>query len=92
MALNRKIAFIDLTTETISLEPIPMEWRRKFVGGRGLDAYLLLTHTPVGCDPLGPENLLILSCGVLTGTAAPSSAAPWSPLLRFRRYSAHDRR
>jgi aldehyde:ferredoxin oxidoreductase len=87
MALNRKIAFIDLTTETISLEPIPMEWRRKFVGGRGLDAYLLYTNTPGGCDPLGPDNVIVISAGLLGGTLASSASrthiAAKSPLTNL---------
>ena len=41
MALNRKIAYIDLTTGSIETKPIPIEVRKKFLGGRGLDAYLL---------------------------------------------------
>jgi aldehyde:ferredoxin oxidoreductase len=87
MALNRKIAFIDLTTETISLAPIPIEWRRKFVGGRGLDAYLLYTNTPEGCDPLGPDNVIVISAGLLGGTLASSASrthiAAKSPLTNL---------
>ena len=45
MALNRKIAYIDLTTGDIQTKAIPLEVRKKFVGGRGLDAYLLYNHT-----------------------------------------------
>jgi len=41
MALNRKIAYIDLTTGDIQIKPIPIELRKQFIGGRGLDAYLL---------------------------------------------------
>jgi len=74
MALNRKIAYIDLDRENITLEPIPMEWRRKFIGGRGLDAYLLYRHIPKGCDPLGPDNVVIVSAGLLVGTLASSGS------------------
>ena len=87
MALNRKIAYIDLDRENIKLEPIPMEWRRKFVGGRGLDAYLLYRHTPGGCDPLGPDNVVIVSAGLLVGTLASSGSrthiAAKSPLTHL---------
>ncbi|UCD72479.1 MAG: hypothetical protein JSW70_08460, partial [Syntrophobacterales bacterium] len=48
MALNRKIAYIDLTTGEIETKPIPIEIRRKWIGGRGLDAYLLYNHTKGG--------------------------------------------
>ena len=87
MALNRKIAYIDLDTETITLEPIPMEWRRKFIGGRGMDAYLLYNHTRVGCDPLGPDNVVVISAGLLGGTLASSGSrthiAAKSPLTNL---------
>jgi aldehyde:ferredoxin oxidoreductase len=74
MALDRKIAYIDLTTGDIQIKPIPLEVRRKFLGGRGLDAYLLYNHAPKGCDPLGPENPLIISAGILTATCASATA------------------
>jgi aldehyde:ferredoxin oxidoreductase len=70
MALNRKIAYIDLTTGDIQVKPIPVEIRKQFIGGRGLDAYLLYNHTRKGVDPLGPENVLLISGGLLTATCA----------------------
>lgn len=74
MALNRKIAYIDLTTGEIEVKPIPLDVRRKYLGGRGLDAYLLLNHSKKGCDPLGPDNPLIVSGGILTATCASATA------------------
>ena len=74
MALNRKIAYIDLTTGDIETKPIPLELRKKFLGGRGLDAYLLYNHTRKGCDPLGPANTLLISGGILTATCASATA------------------
>ncbi len=74
MPLKRKIAFIDLTTGEIEIKPIPIEVRKKFLGGRGLDAYLLYNYTKPGIDPLGPENALIISGGILTATCASATA------------------
>ncbi len=74
MALDRKIAYIDLATGEIEVKPIPLDVRRKFLGGRGLDAYLLLNHSKKGCDPLGPDNPLIVSGGILTATCASATA------------------
>ena len=74
MALDRKIAYINLTTGEIEVKPIPLDVRRKFLGGRGLDAYLLLNHSKKGCDPLGPDNPLIVSGGILTATCASATA------------------
>ncbi len=74
MALDRKIAYINLTTGDIEVKPIPMAVRKKFLGGRGLDAYLLYNHTEKGCDPLGPDNALIISGGILCATLASATA------------------
>jgi aldehyde:ferredoxin oxidoreductase len=74
MPLNRKIAYIDLTTGDISITPIPLDIRRRFLGGRGLDAYLLYNHTKQGVDPLGPDNVLLISGGLLTATCASATA------------------
>ncbi|MEX1314747.1 MAG: aldehyde ferredoxin oxidoreductase N-terminal domain-containing protein, partial [Desulfotignum sp.] len=74
MALDRKIAYINLTTGDVKIKPIPLEMRKKFIGGRGMDAYLLYNHAPEGCDPIGPENPLIVSGGLLTATCASATA------------------
>ncbi len=74
MALNRKIAYIDLSTGDVETKPIPLEIRKKFLGGRGLDAYLLYNHCKKGCDPLGPDNPLLISGGILTATCASATA------------------
>jgi len=87
MALNRKIAYIDLTSGTIKTRPIPLDIRRKYLGGRGLDAYLLYNHTEAGVDPLGPDNALLISAGILGGTLASATARTHvcakSPLTGF---------
>jgi aldehyde:ferredoxin oxidoreductase len=74
MPLNRKIAYIDLTTGSIETKPIPIEVRKKFLGGRGLDAYLLYNHAKPGCDPLGPDNALMVSGGILCATTASATS------------------
>ena len=39
MALSdRRIAYVNLTTGEIEIKPIPVAIRKKFLGGRGLDA------------------------------------------------------
>ncbi len=74
MALSRKIAYIDLTTREIKTSPIPIDMRNLYLGGRGLDMYLLYNHLEPGVDPLGPENVLTVSAGLLSGTLASASA------------------
>ncbi|MBT8350961.1 MAG: hypothetical protein KJO26_06985 [Deltaproteobacteria bacterium] len=70
MALNRKIAHIDLKRKKINIHPIPLEWRRRFLGGRGTGAYLLSKYALPKCDPLGAENVIVISAGLLDGTLA----------------------
>ena len=73
MSLDRKIAYIDLTTGKIESKVIPLAIRKRFLGGRGLDMYLMYNHIKPGVDPLGPENVALISAGILVGT--PSSAS-----------------
>ena len=62
---------VDMTEHTVSIEAYPDEW--KLYGGRALSARILLEECDPKCDPLGPDNLLVLAPGVLAGTAAPTS-------------------
>ena len=74
MPLTRKIAYIDLTTGEIKKELIPERMRKLFLGGRGIDMYLLYNYTGPETNPIGPENVVLVSAGLLTGTPAPGSA------------------
>ncbi len=67
-ALNGKILNVNLSTATAEPEQIPEETYRKYLGGYGLGARLLFDRIPQGADPLGPDNLLGFSPGLLTGT------------------------
>lgn len=62
---------VDMTSERVSIEPFPAEWR--LLGGRALSAKILLAECDPGCDPLGPANVLVMAPGVLAGSAAPTS-------------------
>ncbi|OGO22310.1 MAG: aldehyde ferredoxin oxidoreductase [Chloroflexi bacterium RBG_16_51_9] len=87
MALNRKIAYIDLTTGKIETKPISVKMRKIFIGGRGLDAYLMYNHIKPGVDALSPDNVAFISAGLLVGTLASASArthvAAKSPLTGY---------
>jgi len=41
---------------------------RKYLGGSALAMHYLLKEMPAGVDPLGPDNVLVLSAGVVTGS------------------------
>src|SRR3990170_5893949 len=67
-AFNGKILNVDLSTGTIETEHLPEEMYRKYLGGYGIGARLLFDRIPQGADPLGPDNILGLFPGLLTGT------------------------
>jgi aldehyde:ferredoxin oxidoreductase len=64
-----KILHVDLTSGALSVEEPEEVFYRRYMGGSALGAYYLLKNTPAGVDPLGPENTLTLSVGVLTGAS-----------------------
>ena len=66
-----RILRVDMTTQTTSFDPFPADW--KILGGRALSARILLEECDPKCDPLGPENVLVMAPGVLSGTSAPTS-------------------
>jgi len=74
MALNRKIAIINLTTGEIEKKPIPIKLRKMYLGSRGLDAYLLYNYLKPGVDALSPDNISITSAGLLVGTPASATS------------------
>jgi len=65
-----KILNVNLTTGNIEEEPLGEELCRDYIGGYGVGARLLYDRIPVGANPLGPDNILGLVTGPLTGTPA----------------------
>ncbi len=66
-----KMIRVDMTTQTATIEDFPSEW--KLLGGRALSAKILNAECDPTCDPLGPDNVLVMAPGVISGTAAPTS-------------------
>jgi len=64
---------VDLDSGKSWVEPLDAMRARRYVGGRGMAARILLDETPPGCDPFGPANRLVFATGPLTGTYAPGS-------------------
>jgi aldehyde:ferredoxin oxidoreductase len=64
---NGQFLRVNLTTREIKTEKVPAEFYRKYYGGRGMIAALLLKELAPGVDPLGPENKVIFATGILTG-------------------------
>lgn len=68
-----RVLFVDLSTGTIQTEPLPESVYRDTLGGYGLGVHVLSERMPAGADPLGPDNILGLLPGLLTGSGAPFS-------------------
>jgi len=69
----QRALYVDLTTGQTRVETIAPVLIEKLLGGRGIAAKILYDLVPKGADPLGPENVLILSTGALSGTGAPAA-------------------
>jgi aldehyde:ferredoxin oxidoreductase len=64
-----KILRVTMNDQKASFENLPADWTH--LGGSALIAKILNKEVPPLCDPLGPENKLIVACGPLAGTRAP---------------------
>jgi len=65
-----KILHVDLITGTISPELLDDSFCRKYLGGIGIAAKVLWDRLKPGIDPLGPENILGFTTGLLTDTGS----------------------
>ena len=81
MAWTRNILRVNLTQGKVTNEPLNMVWAQKYLGQRGLATKYLVAETDPACDPLGPDNKLIMTTGPLTGTIA-STAARYSVVTK----------
>jgi len=59
------VLYIDLTTKSFNIEQRPDIFFDGF-GGASAAIKLLEAHCPAGCDPLGPDNPIILAVGPFT--------------------------
>ena len=63
-----KFLNVNLTTGQISVERPDESLYRRYLGGYGIGARMLWDRVPAGIDPLGPDNMLGMFAGLLTGT------------------------
>ena len=68
MVLKREVAFIDLSKNSVEIKPVPLDLRKKFLGGRGINMHFLSQSYTPQLDPFSPDNPLIFGAGLLTGT------------------------
>ena len=63
-----KILRVNLTAGALKDENLPEEpILRKFIGGQALALYILMNELPIDATPFGPENIVVIMTGPLTG-------------------------
>jgi len=63
---------INMTDQTAAFEPLPAKYEGR--AGRWLTSSIVHDEVPATCHPLGPNNKLVFSPGIVTGTSSPTSA------------------
>ncbi len=71
---SNKVLEFDLNSGKSNIETISIEDSKKYLGGKGMALKLLFERLKPGSNPLGKENIFIVTTGVLIGTGAPNSA------------------
>ena len=66
--MKYQILKINMSNRSFEIEDISPETIRKYIGGRGLGAYLLYRSVPAKADPLGDDNHLIFTAGPVSGS------------------------
>ena len=69
-----QIIRINTKTKQISRQEITKDSEYLLLGGRALSAKIIHDEVPPKCDPLGPDNKLIIANGTLAGSPFPNSA------------------
>lgn len=69
-----RILIVNLTDQSYHKVPLPEEVSYRYLGGRGLGAYLLAKYLPPDTHSYDEANPLIFSIGPLQGTRAPFSS------------------
>jgi aldehyde:ferredoxin oxidoreductase len=69
-----KILLANLSGNQLTDEALDEEIGRRFIGGYGIGVRVLFSRQKAGVDPLGPDNILGIVSGILTGTPALGAA------------------
>jgi aldehyde:ferredoxin oxidoreductase len=65
-----KILRVNVMQRRCQYEDIRPAWQG--LGGRGLSAHIIAEEVSPACNPLSPENKLVLAPGILSGTSCPN--------------------
>jgi len=64
---------VDLSSGEIKVEPLDPSLAVAYLGGRGLAARILYDTIDPACDPLGPDNAVVIASSPLVGSSAPTA-------------------
>ena len=65
---RQKMLVVDLTNNTIEARRIPKRWVDLYLGQKGLGTRIFMEDVSYAVDPLSPENELVFTNGIMTGT------------------------
>ena len=68
---GKKLVRIDLSTRSVTEEPLRDPFIERWVGGMGFGVKLFTSEVAPTAHPLDPDNKIFISVGPLTGTLAP---------------------
>lgn len=68
-----EILRINLTTKEF-YEESASKYKKRFLGGRGIGAWILFNELDKNTNPLDPDSIIIFSAGALSGTKFPGSS------------------
>jgi aldehyde:ferredoxin oxidoreductase len=71
---NGKLLRVNLTNRYLKVEEKSDSFYRRLLGGRNVAAYLMLQEISPEVKPLDPENKIIFTTSVLTGTPIPGTS------------------
>ncbi len=69
-----RILYVNLSKNLLDIRPFPAEWKRSYLGGRGLGIKILADALDSIGDPLDESNVLVFATGPLTGSGIPLGA------------------
>ena len=73
--MESRLLRVDLTTGTMSEEVLPHSLFERWVGGSGINNWIMWEHFlkhDIDCDPRSPDNIFVFGVGPLAGSGAGS--------------------
>ncbi|MFW6124012.1 MAG: aldehyde ferredoxin oxidoreductase family protein [Acidobacteriota bacterium] len=72
--VHKKLLEIDLTHSNFHIQKLDGSLLKNYIGGRALATRIFFDSVNPSCDPLSPENIVVLAASPLIGTSAPTAA------------------